>query len=122
VPGVLIVRVRENLDFANTAQLKGTFSLLALVWNILQSSPARRAATQTRAVRRAPKPPERGASARARPRACVPHGRRGELRRVVRALAQLTAFPLTLATYRAVQIFYELLETYKVRSTIHAHT
>jgi hypothetical protein len=26
VPGVLIVRIRDNLDFANTAQLKGTYS------------------------------------------------------------------------------------------------
>lgn len=25
VPGALVVRIRENLDFANTAQLKGVF-------------------------------------------------------------------------------------------------
>jgi MFS superfamily sulfate permease-like transporter len=27
VPGVLIVRIRENLDFANTAQLKGKLTM-----------------------------------------------------------------------------------------------
>ncbi len=35
VPGALVVRIRENLDFANTAQLKGGSSLPDL--RVLQS-------------------------------------------------------------------------------------
>ena len=30
VPGVLVVRIQENLDFANTAQLKGVFGEMSV--------------------------------------------------------------------------------------------
>jgi MFS superfamily sulfate permease-like transporter len=32
VPGALVIRIRENLDFANTAQLKGVPHSCRLIW------------------------------------------------------------------------------------------